>query len=139
MSVFSFVDGVSEVKKGESLTAFFKLKPREEYLKDHFADFPVMPGVLQLEALKQAASKFLAESEGVLENYRLQSVGAVKFGRFVSPGASLQIFVRFLKKQNGASFFEGRIDVMEKDKPPSRAVLADFSLLPVKSRSFLKS
>ena len=131
MSIFSFVEGVSEVKKSESITAFFTLKPSEEYLKDHFADFPVMPGVLQLESLRQAASRFLNQTESVPRNYRLESVGRVKYGQFVRPGSRLKVFVRFLKKEKQAAYFEGRIDLMEGEKPVARAILADFSLLPV--------
>ncbi len=59
MSVFSFVDRIVEFKKNESLTAHFTLRGDEEFLEDHFNGFPVMPGVLLLEAVKQAAAAFL--------------------------------------------------------------------------------
>ena len=131
LSVFSFIDTVSEVKKGESLTAFFTLKPGEEYLKDHFMDFPVMPGVLQLEALKQAASRFLNETEGTAESYRLETARSVKYGQFIKPGTRLKIFVRFLKKEGRSSHFEGRMDRVEEDRLAGRSILANFSLVPV--------
>lgn len=113
MSVFCFIDEVAEVKKGESLTAYFTLKGNEEFLKDHFNGFPVMPGVLLLEALKQAASALLepaAKDSKVF--YRLSGVEDAKFGQFVKPGSRLKIFVKFLKSEGLFSFFDGRIDLI---------------------------
>ena len=45
MGAFSFIDKISEVEKDQSITAFFTLKGTEEFLKDHFEDFPVMPSL----------------------------------------------------------------------------------------------
>ena len=59
---FCFIDKVVEIRKNEFLTAVFKLKGSEEFLKDHFEGFPVMPGVLLLEALKQASERLWAAS-----------------------------------------------------------------------------
>ncbi len=113
MSVFCFVDRVAEVKKNESLTAFYTLKGSEEFLKDHFNGFPVMPGVLLLESLKQAASKLLILSEGSKASfYRLVSAEEVKFGQFVKPGSELKIFARLVRKEGPLAFFEGRIDLL---------------------------
>ena len=129
MSVFSFLDSISEVKKNESLTAFFELKGDEEFLKDHFQDFPVMPGVLLIESLKQAASCLLSESRGGKPLYRFGSIGSVKYGQFVKPGNLLRIFVRLLPS-GGDPHFEGRMDLVDGPGPPSRAILADFTLVP---------
>ena len=135
--MFNFLGQISEVKKGESLTAFFTLDAREEFLKDHFVDFPVMPGVLQLESLRQAASRYLNETEGSAAFYRFESISTVKYGQFVKPGSRLKIFVRFLKKEKQSSFFEGRMDLVDQDRLLGRAILADFALVPVNEmRSF---
>ncbi len=132
MAIFSFIESVSEVKKGESLTAFFTLKQEEEYLKDHFAGFPVMPGVLQIESLRQAASRLLAETEGRPGFYRLGTLDSAKYGQFVKPGSRLKIFVQMTKKENQAAHFEGRIDLVDGDKSMGRVILAGFSLVPVR-------
>ncbi len=126
LSVFIFMDEVSEVKKNESLTAFFTLKGDEEFLKDHFADFPVMPGVLQLESLRQAASKLLAGSgDG---QYLFDRISSVKYGQFVRPGNRVKIFVRLLHHEGRMARFEGRIDLVDGQRPVARAVLADFTM-----------
>ena len=132
MSDFSFIDNVSEVKSNETLTAFFTLKGNEEFLNEHFADFPVMPGVLQLESLRQAASRLLGETEKKPSFYRLQSVSSAKYGQFVKPGGLLKIFVRLVKKEDKIFHFEGRIDLMHGGEKVGRVVAADFTLAPVR-------
>lgn len=133
MSVFRFVDRISEVKKNEGLTAFFTLTGREEFLLDHFEGFPVMPGVLMLEALIQASSSLLAYSSDFNHPaYRLESVGDVKFGQFVKPGTRLKLTVRYLGEQDGSSRVEGRLERLTADGTSSgKALSAALVLRPV--------
>jgi 3-hydroxyacyl-[acyl-carrier-protein] dehydratase len=132
--VFCFVDRVSEVKKNESLTAFYTLKGREEFLKDHFSGFPVMPGVLLLEALKQAAGELLRRSLKETDRfYRILRVSSVRFGQFVKPGMNLEITARFLKEERQNYFFEGEIETLGTDgsKVLRKALTASFVLVPL--------
>ena len=131
---FSFIDKILDVKKKESLTALYRLKGSEEFLKDHFRGFPVMPGVLLLEALKQAASSLLTlSSDTSVSFHRLMEARDIRFGQFVKPESDLKIFVRWLKKEEGADLFEGRIERMGGVSSPDQKVLsAQISLLPVK-------
>lgn len=116
---------MAEVKKGESLTAFYTLRGTEEFLQDHFEGFPVMPGVLLLESLKQAASRLVALSSGIPSPFfRLARAEEVRFGQFVRPGSLLKIFVRKLKEEGRFVFFEGRID-LEKRKALSANVVLE--------------
>ena len=109
---FCFLDEVTEFKHAESLAAMFRLSGTEEFLKDHFENFPVMPGVLLLESLKQAAVELLNRSgRGDEAFYRLESAQDVKFGQFVKPGSELRISVRRLDTRYGREIFDGRIDV----------------------------
>lgn len=79
----------------------------EEYLADHFPTFPVLPGVMMLEALTQAAGWLLhhrsnfAKSMAVLKEAR-----NVKYGTFVAPGQALRVEVDFNKPTDagGATF-----------------------------------
>ena len=134
MNVFCFIDRIAEIRKNESLTAFFTLKGSEEFLKDHFDGFPVMPGVLLLESLRQAASAFLVLSGDLEETfYRFSQVDAVKFGQFVKPGSVLKLWVHLLKKEGHEIFFEGRIDLLSNGVFSGKALTVNFSLLPVES------
>ena len=130
LKVFSFVDKITEVKKGESLTAFFTLQGNEEFLKDHFPDFPVMPGVLLLESLKQAGSELLRQTSGN-GPHRLVEVQAAKFGQFAKPGTQLKLFVRLVKLESARADFEGRVDWMESSGVGGKAISADFALASI--------
>ena len=53
---FTLIDRIVELEPGVQITAVKNLTMAEEYLADHFPHFPVMPGVLMLEAMTQAAA-----------------------------------------------------------------------------------
>ena len=114
-------------------------------MKDHFAGFPVMPGVLMLESLRQASAMLLADSgRNRKAFFRLAEVEEVKFGQFVRPGSKLKLFVRLIPSRNGsapsrdgattsnncgtAALFEGRIDLMQGQAEAGKALSARFSL-----------
>ena len=112
MKVFTFVDRVEQAS-ADSMTALFTLKGSEEILQDHFESFPVMPGVLLLEAVKQVSAKFLAEKKQTSDShFRLVSAMDVKFGYFVKPGSTLKIFSRLIDEKESKARFEGRIDLI---------------------------
>jgi 3-hydroxyacyl-[acyl-carrier-protein] dehydratase len=78
------------------------LHAEEEYLKDHFPRFPVMPGVMMLEALQQAANWLISVSNdfsGPL--VLLREVRGVKFADFLTPGETLTITAEILKHHEG--------------------------------------
>ena len=137
MKVFSFIDRIVEVKKNESLTAYYTLRGDEEFLEAHFEGFPVMPGVLLLEAVKQAAAVFLEASLDARESrYRMVSAQEVRFGKFVKPGNQLELSVRLVKAEEGFYFFEGRIDHLGADSHAAargKALAAGFCMELVKS------
>jgi 3-hydroxyacyl-[acyl-carrier-protein] dehydratase len=134
LSTFSFIDKILEVEKDQNITAFFTLKGDEEFLKDHFEGFPVMPGVLLLESLKQAASLVVGGWEkSESSDFRIAEVQVVKFGQFVKPGSLLRIMARLTKKEAGRVYFDGRMDLMgEHNVPLGRALSASFALMPVR-------
>lgn len=123
---------MSEVEKGQSITAFFTLKADEEFLLDHFEGFPVMPGVLLLESLKQAACALLKRETGNDSFYRLAAVHGVKFGQFVKPGSCFEISVRLTAREGQRADFEGRARLVEGEAPGARVLQAAFSLVPLK-------
>ena len=60
---FHLVDRILEVQPGQSLRAVKNLTLGEEYLADHFPTFPVMPGVLMLQALVEAGAWLLRATD----------------------------------------------------------------------------
>ena len=92
------IDRITSLQPGKTLIGERTLHAEEEYLKDHFPKFPVMPGVMMLEALHQAAIWLIRtgdnfESPLVL----LREVRSVKFGDFLGPGETLQITANAIK------------------------------------------
>ena len=87
---FQLIDQIVEVTPGKSLKAAKNLTLGEEYLADHFPAFPVMPGVLMLEALAEAAAWLVRVTEGFVHSIIvLREVKAVKYGNFLEPGKRL--------------------------------------------------
>ena len=64
----------------------------EEYLSDHFPGFPVMPGVLMLEALTQAGAWLIRDMEDFAHSIIvLKQAKTIKYGSFVEPGRQLEL------------------------------------------------
>lgn len=88
-----------------------------------------MPGVLQLEALKQAAVRLLCESDDVpAQAYRLAEARDVRFGQFVRPGSRLKIVVRLTGRKGARASCLGRMDLMREGVPAGRSLSADLEL-----------
>lgn len=91
---FVLIDRIQEIVPGKSLVAVKNLSLAEEYLADHFPGFPVMPGVLMLEAMTQSAAWLVRASEDFRHSsILLKSVKMIKYGSFVEPGRQLEIHV----------------------------------------------
>src|SRR5207244_88079 len=84
--------------QGPRLIAIKNLSLTEEYLADHFPGFPVMPGVLMLEALTQAGAWLIREKEDFAHSMiLLKSAKTIKYGSFVEPGRQLKLRVELLE------------------------------------------
>src|SRR5262245_49785614 len=80
--------------QGPSLIAIKNLSLAEEYLSDHFPGFPVMPGVMMLEALAQAGGWLIRELEDFAHSIIiLKQAKTIKYGSFVEPGRQLELRV----------------------------------------------
>lgn len=95
---FCLIDRIQSLEKGQSISAIKQLSAAEEYLADHFPGFPVMPGVLMVEALTQASAWLMrATTDFQFSTILLKQTRAVKFNNFVSPGHTLTIVANVIE------------------------------------------
>jgi 3-hydroxyacyl-[acyl-carrier-protein] dehydratase len=91
-----------------SLVAIKNLSLAEEYLSDHFPGFPVMPGVLMLEALTQAGAWLIREMEDFSHSIIiLKQAKTIKYGSFVEPGRQLELRVEMTSFDAHDCMFKG--------------------------------
>ena len=90
---FFLVDTIAEHEPGSRLVAFKNVTFNEEFFQGHFPGSPLMPGVLLIEALTQAASVLVLERLSATPNARacLRGVNDAKFRRQVVPGDRLRL------------------------------------------------
>lgn len=140
---FDLVDQVLE-RSDERIVTIKCVTGAEEYLADHFPTFPVLPGVLMLEAMVQAARRLLSERDGSESRHVLGRVRALKYGAFVRPGDAIRIEVSLLSGgkegsadlPDGAFDFRGSGEVLRPDQPageaPPTCVSGRFLLRPAR-------
>ena len=102
---FNLIDKIEEISDTR-IVAVKHVSLAEEYLADHFPTFPVLPGVMMLEALTQAAGWLLHRRSSFSKTMAvLKEARNVKYGNFVAPGNYLRVEVEFLKEtEAGANF-----------------------------------
>lgn len=108
------VDRVCELEKGERIHAVKAVTFNEEYFQGHFPSRPIMPGVLQIEALAQAAAILGIETLELAGTGKLvyfMGIDGAKFRAPVEPGCLLDLKVEFLQKRSRVYKFKGEASV----------------------------
>jgi 3-hydroxyacyl-[acyl-carrier-protein] dehydratase len=108
------VDRVERIVPGESITAIKAVSMNEGFFQGHFPGRPIMPGVLIVEALAQAAGVLAVESFELAGSGKLvyfMAIEGAKFRNPVEPGCLLQLDVEFVQKRATASKFAGKASV----------------------------
>jgi len=85
------VDKITDYEPGKRITGIKNVTMSENFLQDHFPGFPVMPGVLQVEAVLQLASWLIGATTGFTSKLRLVSLKSIKFKEFIVPGDQMRI------------------------------------------------
>ena len=88
---FQLIDRIDSIEPGRRIQTAKNLTLSEEYLADHFPDFPVMPGVLMIEALVQSAAWLVRVEQNWTKSIIVLSVAKnVRYANFVKPGDTLR-------------------------------------------------
>lgn len=126
---FSLIDQITELDSGASITAVKNLTLAEEYLQDHFPGFPVMPGVLMVEALVQTSAWLMRSSEDFkYSTVLLEQAKAVKFNSFVKPGDSMVVKSQVQKRNEDSWTFKASAFVGETNVVAAKLTLKQFNL-----------
>ncbi len=99
---FLLVDRVVELDPGKSIVAIKNVSANEPFFQGHFPDFPIMPGVLIVEALAQAAG--IAAADPKVDSNKLgvfASIDNMKMKRQVLPGDQLKLEAEILMNKMG--------------------------------------
>jgi 3-hydroxyacyl-[acyl-carrier-protein] dehydratase len=114
---FLMVDRVIAIEKGKSIRAVKNVTINEPFFIGHFPHRPVMPGVLMLEAMAQAAALLSFATEGVTPDdktvYYFAGLDGARFRRPVEPGYQLVMDVSLLRHKGGIYKFKGEARVGE--------------------------
>ena len=109
---FLLVDRVLELEKGKRIVAIKNVTINEPFFQGHFPHLPVMPGVLQIEALAQAAGILSFQTMGKVSDnqsvYYFVGIDNARFKRPVVPGDQLRLEVEIVRVARSLWKYAGR-------------------------------
>ena len=125
---FNLVDKVEHLSDERIVTVKF-VTLAEEYLADHFPSFPVLPGVLMLEAAVQSGAWLMRHRTDFSRSMCvLREAHNVKYGKFVAPGNFLRMELELVKASDGAGLFKATGTVHGEQAVQMRLELSQFNL-----------
>ena len=112
---FLLVDRILEMEKGKRIVGIKNVTFNEPFFQGHFPDYPIMPGVLLIEAMAQTGGILLLKDDAEVKNKLVvfMSIDNVKFRKSVVPGDQLVMELTMLKsrrntfKMGGKAFVKG--------------------------------
>jgi len=126
---FTLLDRVLAIEPGKSITAIKAVSLSEEYLADHFPRFPVLPGVMMLEAMTQAAAWTIRLGEDFAHSIVvLREARNVKYGDFVQPGRTLTVTAEVLSHDATHTKVKATGSVGDRTSLTARLVLERYNL-----------
>jgi 3-hydroxyacyl-[acyl-carrier-protein] dehydratase len=126
---FWLLDAIVSYEPGAQLTATKNVALTEEYLADHFPEFPVLPGVFMLEAATQAAAWLLRLSEDFAHSVIcLKEAKNIKYADFVPPGQTLTVTVSVVKQDERLATFKVDGQMADRCTLSGRLVIERYNL-----------
>lgn len=126
---FELIDRIVELTPRERIVTVKAVSLAEEYLADHFPTFPVLPGVLMLQAMVESASWLVRDAEDFASSVILLKVAKnVTYKSFVRPGDVLTLTVQCRRLGHGESEFEGIGHCRQEEMVKARFGLEHFCL-----------
>ena len=126
---FTLIDRITDLEPGSRITTIKNLTMAEEYLAEHFPSFPVMPGVMMLEAITQSGAWLVRATERFRHSViLLREAKTVKFGQFVTPGRQLTVTCEQLEDDGRSTVLRAKGKLDDKASVSAKVVLTRFNL-----------
>ena len=124
------IDQLTDIKLGESAVGIKCVTINEPFFQGHFPGKPVMPGVLIVEAMAQAAAALVMlgiEQEGADKLAYFMSIDGAKFRKPVVPGDKLELHIAKERSRGPVWVFkaEGKVDGKKVAEASFTAMIAD--------------
>lgn len=126
---FLLVDKIVSLEPGKRIVTLKALSLAEEYLADHFPIFPVLPGVMMIEAMVQAAAWLVRiEQDFAKSVIVLKSARNVRYSSFVAPGNFLRCELEAVSIGPDSATFKGAGFIGDVQAVSGRLELLSFNL-----------
>lgn len=104
---FILIDRILSLEPPTRIVTRKNLTLAEEYLADHFPTFPVMPGVMMLEAMVQSAAWLVRATQDFSRSMVvLEEAKNINYKSFVAPGRTLEVTAEAIDISEGSSEFK---------------------------------
>tara|TARA_Y200000002_G_scaffold307593_1_gene263711 strand:+ start:81 stop:539 length:459 start_codon:yes stop_codon:yes gene_type:complete len=132
---FLLVDKIIEFEESKSILAIKNVSFNEPFFNGHFPGYPVMPGVLILEALAQASGLLVFKTPSLCPPneslYLFVGIDKARFKKPVIPGDQLKLKVEMKKSRQGFAVFDA-LATVEDEVAASAELMCGFKELPTK-------
>ena len=126
---FILIDKLVRIEPGKSVRAVKSLSLAEEYLADHFPTFPVLPGVLMVEAMVQSAAWLVRVTRNFSHSViTLSEAKNVTYGNFVAPGDQMEVTCEAIRIDATSSSFKAQCAVGDGVTAKARLTLTHYNL-----------
>jgi 3-hydroxyacyl-[acyl-carrier-protein] dehydratase len=126
---FRLIDQITRLEPGKCVEAVSHVSGKERYLEDHFPNLPLMPGVLMLETMYQAAAWLIRQTDNFAHSVvLLNEARNVKFSGLVQPGQTLVVTADIKKHDGGRTTLMAQGTVDGKVAASARLVVETFHL-----------
>ncbi len=111
---FLFVDSMKDIVLGEKATGIKQVSVNEWFFQGHFPEYPILPGVIIVEAMAQTAGALVVKSvqeqmpDKKFDKVYFMSIEGAKFRNPVRPGDTLEMKVKKIKGRGQIWKFEGK-------------------------------
>jgi 3-hydroxyacyl-[acyl-carrier-protein] dehydratase len=108
---FLFIERLEDIRPGESAVGYKAVSFNEPHFQGHFPDYAVMPGVLIVEAMAQAAGALVVHTLGLAGKKQIvyfMTIDRARFRKPVTPGDMLRLPVKALQRRGPVWKFSGK-------------------------------